>query len=435
MSRREAMLAAVLLAAVVAALLLARKRGEERAEARASGVARQAGPPSESPAPRAAGGNPGDDPLGTKPEPRRRGLWRLEPEEAARLGASNLPHPWTDYLDLREEVFAAWAGKRLELDLKDTPFTDLPAILGAATGLVLRIDPGVLGDGPATLRGSFTAVEALRAIARARYVRFTVGTDGIACLAPLDSPAETEPAFAAELMVWDRAVWRRETEAPDPEEEKEAAAVRKRLQDPEKHGVEIVRQPLRAALWKISEIYGVEFDYPHIRSDRGPLWEEEVTFVSEGATLREALKAILTPHRYAFRVSSYGLELTITDEIRDDPEIEDWAETELKRRRAGIAKVREVRVRLDGCPLAAGDIVAECARQGGFPCRLDPRLGASPTRWKAVEAEMALGAVLDEAAAGTGGAWELRRAGWPEAGEYESAGWVLWFYATPSPTK
>ncbi|KAF0241127.1 MAG: hypothetical protein FD180_4606 [Planctomycetota bacterium] len=428
MTRRDLLLVAAVLA-VILAVLLARRRRSERADESAAEQARAATASGNSPAPLSNGGLTEETPPATATELLRRGLWRLSVEEAARLGATKAPHPWTDYLKLRDEVFASWAGKEIELDLNDTPFTDLPAILGTATGLVLRIGRATSDKKTHLLHGSFTAAEALRSIANVAYVRFTVGADGIASLAPLHERGETEPAFAEELMAWDRAVQRRDEEAPDPEDAAKLAALHERLQSPATQRVEIVRKSVRQALAELSELFDVDFAYPHIRSDRGPLWYEEVTFVSDGATLKEALKAVLTPHKYGFRVEPYGLELHLTDGTETEPEMAGREKDVQADRRAGISKMRETRVKLDGSPLAAEDIAVECARQAGIPVHLDPRLGASPARWKAVEADLPLGGVLDEVAAGTGGGWELRRAGWPKAGEYESDGWVLWFFA------
>ena len=299
------------------------------------------------------------------------------------------------------------------------------------TGLTLRIDPAIASEGRTiTWRGSSTAKSELTSIAYNANGRFTVGADGIACIGPRFSRAETEPVFAEELLLWEFGAARREEFAPDPEDSGKLAALRERLENPATQRVEIVRKTALEALDEISRLYGVEFCYPGFRTGEKPLWDEEASFVSEAATLKEALKGVLSPLACEYRVRPSGLLLLNSQQAKNEDRMTALDEAEVKGHDAAISKLRDTRVNLDGSPLAAEDIIEECARQAGIPFHLDPRLLTSPARWKAVAADLPLGQVLDEVASGTGGEWELRNAKWPKSGNYKSDGCALWFMAT-----
>lgn len=143
------------------------------------------------------------DPEASSPTARRRGLWRLPVDEAARLGASTSGHPWDDYIRLREKVLADWAWRQIELDLKGTPVSALPGIVSTATGLVLRIDPAVNGDLTLEFHEGLAADEVLRRTEDRWpfHLRVSVGADGIALLAPPDARSESEPEFILELLM------------------------------------------------------------------------------------------------------------------------------------------------------------------------------------------------------------------------------------------
>ncbi|MBI2923183.1 MAG: hypothetical protein HYY18_19175 [Planctomycetes bacterium] len=366
-------------------------------------------------------------PDGAPPAGKWRGLRLLEPGSVPKEAAPP-PHPWAAYLEMREATFRRMDETLVSLDVEKVAFADLPGTLGAAGGLVVRIDPACAPGYPTlTIRThSLNARSTLSLIASYFSLRMAVGVDGVTWLVPREGRAECEPEFMPDLLRWEDAL---ERESRSPEAEKaEGAATLAAMRD-KRARVELVEVTLKEALQTLERTFGVPVED---RRSGDPPESERVTIVQESVTLEEALREILAPLEMGTFVDGNKVELHLRSEIEEFAESDKFSAEHEKQKDARKNELLARKVTLNGCPLSAEDLAAETAKQAGFPVVLDPLLRTSSARWEAVEAELTAGEVLRAIEAGAGCKCRLRDSNWPEYGEGDS--WKLWvFWKTPAP--
>lgn len=349
-------------------------------------------------------GEPGNGTSAANSKPGWRGLRLLE-------GAGPPPageHPWTSYAKSRDAALKAWADARVTLDLTHGALTDLTGAVGAAAGLVLRVDPACARLNLGLFRFDNEPADAVLARLRGyEALRVTVGSDGVVWIVPRAGRAACEPDFVADLGRWEQSLQAMKA-APQAHADNShilAAMKEKRAR------VELVRVPVAEAARILTETYGVRVE------DRraGPPKSDTVTVVRESATLEEVLQEMLPPLDLGTFVDSQGVE------IHSRSDLDEWlaAEKEGAARLAGTDLLSEDLgrriVRLHGSPLTPDDLASEAAKQAGLGLRLDPLLRSSPARWEAVDAELTLGELLREMERGADCQCRVRAAGWPDA--------------------
>ena len=424
---RSRAFAVVLVLLLAAALALWRLRTPFVSSGGGAGSASEPKPSGSSSATNTA--SPGKDPLPVPDPPSAK--WRGLRLLVAGAAAADPEHPWTEYIRKREATREEWSHPSINLDLKDTPLSDLPGVFSAGAGLAVRVDPLCAPqDKTTTFKISeLAADQALDLIVKMAGLRTTVGSDGVMWVVPPDGRAACEPEFIDDLRRWENAARRRvpsdDSDVTPPETLKSYAAQRER--------VEIVNVPFRDALTTLSKTFGLRI---LVQANAGTadateaLYKSSVTLVHEAVTMEEALREILAPVGKVCELTRNNVIIRSQSELEEEVKRQLEHQNERRKKAAVLQALRNRLIRLDGSFLTAQDIAVEAAKQAGIGVMLDPLLSASAARWEAVDAELTLGALMEALAAGAKCACELHEARWPGF-DPEIEGWTLWLFSAP----